>query len=496
MRAFSIVILLLAVPLFAQRYDDAITVNVVDVPVYVERFGKPVTGLTRDDFELFVGGKPHPIEYFDVLDEQQAEQQREAAGAPADLARRRLVVLLFHVEAPSHSLQRAQKAAVKYVAAAAATDTLAVATVSAPGVLFIVPFTNDRVAVQRAIATLRPSAARDPFRVATLGVERDIWEEDHPAFQPPAIAGWHVDAAIDMDSVRNDYDNRSLIENLSDLAGRLAPLEGLKEVVLFSEGNGDPAAAYTWAGTQHATIRMHQHYRAAGVILNAVDIGTPRAPGGDALVSGLWAAADGMPDFLTSSFLWSLALDTGGIATFSLPELEKRRRAGYLIGFRAPPGRRSSSIRVHVKNVPLLTDVRYRKAYTLGHETKDEGLFLADALLNDIPQNGVTLDLAVNGTWVAASIPGVELLSYASGQHRLHLDVYFYVFDREQRPVAWNRMQIAVDLEKGREFLSAHPYAMRQEFVLEPGRYVAKALVRIKGTDRVGFERTEFEVKQ
>jgi hypothetical protein len=49
---------------------------------------------------------------------------------------------------------------------------------------------------------------------------------------------------------------------------------------------------------------------------------------------------------------------------------------------------------------------------------------------------------------------------------------------------------------QGREFLSAHPYTMRQQFVLDPGRYVAKALVRIKGTDRVGFERTEIEVKQ
>lgn len=57
--------LLFAVPLFAQRFDEAVTVNVVDVPVYVERFGVPIEGLTRDDFTLFVDGKPQPIDYFD-----------------------------------------------------------------------------------------------------------------------------------------------------------------------------------------------------------------------------------------------------------------------------------------------------------------------------------------------------------------------------------------------------------------------------------------------
>lgn len=497
MRAVSLAVLLLAaVPLFAQRYDDTITVNVVDVPVYVERFGQPVPGLTRDDFELFVAGQPHPIEYFDVLDERQAEAAREAAGLPADLTRRRLVVLLFDVMSSGRSLERAQNAASRYVAVGTAADTFAVATLSSPGVLFLVPFTTDRVAVQRAIATLRPSAARDPFRVATLGVERDIWGEGHRGgFAPPAVAGWHVDSAIDMTALQNDFSQRGLIENLADLAGRLARLEGLKEVVLFSAGTDPSHEAVTWAGTRHAASRMQQQFRAAGVILNAVDIRTPWAPGGDATILNGEPLTTSMPSLLTSDFLWSLALDTGGIATTSLPELVRRQRAGYRIGFRAPPGRRSGSIRLNVKNAGLLTDVRYRKSYTLDHDTKDEGLFLADTLLNDIPQNGVTLDVDVQGTWMAASIPGVELLSYSSELSLVHLDVYFYVFDEQQRAVAWNRMQITIDLQKGRDFLSAHPYTMRQQFVLDPGRYVAKALVRIHDTDRVGFHRTEFEVK-
>ncbi|HEY0373052.1 MAG TPA: hypothetical protein VGD79_13695 [Thermoanaerobaculia bacterium] len=41
---------------------------------------------------------------------------------------------------------------------------------------FITAFTPDRIAVQRAIATLAPSKSRDPFRVATLDDERSPWK--------------------------------------------------------------------------------------------------------------------------------------------------------------------------------------------------------------------------------------------------------------------------------------------------------------------------------
>lgn len=509
MRVAPLAVLLLVLPLFAQRYDDTITVEVVDVPVYVERFGNPITGLTRDDFELFVNGEPHPIDYFDVMAGEVVEEPggdpaaAENVAASIDLKRRRLTVLVFDVSAPPQSLDRARRAAAAYVDGRAADTTFAVATVSWPGVLFIVPFTNDRIAVQRAIATLRPSAARDPFRVAMLDVER-TWDDPGVigdvrgggihggGFEPPAIAGRFVNATLDLAADQNDFSSRGLIDNLMDLADRLAALEGLKEVVLLSEGHEDRAAGYTWAGRLASIVRLHKRFRAAGVVLNAVDISTPRAPGGSAVSRG--TAGGGMPNLTTSAFLWSLALDTGGIATTSMSQLQRRQGAGYVLGFRPPPGKRSSSIHVNVRNVGFLTDVRYRKSYTLERETKDDGLFLADTILNDIPQSGLTLDVSVNGKWIAASVPGVELL--ALNEHRVKLDVYFYVFGEDDRPVAWNRLQIAVDIEKGREFLSANPYTMRQEFVLEPGRYVAKALVRIVGTDRIGFQRVPFEVEQ
>lgn len=506
--------LLLAVPLSAQRFDEAVTVNVVDVPVYVERFGVPIEGLTRDAFTLFVDGKPQPIEYFDVVEDRQASEAAAADAQYADLKRRRLVVLLFDVASSSYSLHRSREAAMKYVSAGTAGDSFAVATIGRSGVHFIAAFTNDRVAVQRAIGTLAPSASHDPFRIATLEAERSVWAEatrggaeagsgtfgdiwsDQVApggvgnSSAAANAAQFQQIAQEMEALEEEGLDIGFIENLTGLADRLAPLEGVKQVVLLSERRGDDDDR---GSVIRRATRLHQHYRSAGVILNGVDIRPLTVPAGDAISTEPGGRAR-MPSALASNFLYTLALDTGGIVTSTLPQLLDRNRLAYVIGFQTRPGVAKGSIRVEVKDLPLLTDVRYRKSFDLGAaKTADKGLFLADTLVNDIPQNGVTLDLRVKGTEVTASIPGVELLSYASGKP-LGLEVFFYVFDGEGRPFAWNLLQVAVDLEKGRDFLSANSYSMRQDLALKPGHYVVKALVRIAGTDRVGFRRADLAV--
>jgi VWFA-related protein len=505
--------LLVALPLFAQRFEDAVTVNVVDVPVYVERFGVPIEGLTREDFTLFVDGKPQAIDYFDVVEDQRGPEA--AAGVHADLKRRRLSVLLFDVAASSHSLQRSREAAMKYVSAGTAGDSYAVATIGRSGVHFIAAFTSDPVAVQRAIGTLAPSASHDPFRIATLDAERstwaqatrggaeagsgsfsDIWRDQvAPGGMGTSSAAANAEAfertVAQMEALEEETLSVGFIENLTGLADRLAPLEGVKQVVLLSERRSDDDDGQ--GSVIRRATRLHAHYRAAGVILNGVDIRPLTVPAG-AAISTEPGGRTRMPSALASNFLYTLALDTGGIVTSSLPQLRERNRIAYVIGFQTRTGVTKGAIRVEVKDRPLLTDVRYRKTFDLGAaKTADKGLFLADTFVNDIPQNGVTLDLRVKGTEVTASIPGVELLSYASARP-LGLEVFFYVFDGEGRPFAWNLLQVAVDLEQGRDFLSANPYTMRQDLALQPGHYVVKALVRVAGTDRVGFRRAELTV--
>ena len=52
---------------------EEVTVQLIDVPVYVFSRGKPIRNLTKDDFELFVNGKPQAIDYFDPIAFEPAE---------------------------------------------------------------------------------------------------------------------------------------------------------------------------------------------------------------------------------------------------------------------------------------------------------------------------------------------------------------------------------------------------------------------------------------
>src|SRR5438128_564223 len=70
MRRFACVVslLLLAAAAVAQ-VRESVTVEVVEVPVYITTSdGKPIRGLTKDAFELSVDGKRMPIDYFDDVD--------------------------------------------------------------------------------------------------------------------------------------------------------------------------------------------------------------------------------------------------------------------------------------------------------------------------------------------------------------------------------------------------------------------------------------------
>jgi hypothetical protein len=82
-----------------------------------------------------------------------------------------------------------------------------------------------------------------------------------------------------MEALERESDSFGFIENLSALADRLAPLEGVKQVVLLSErrsGKDGEGPVISRAK------RLHARYRAAGVILNGVDLRAPFVPGVDA----------------------------------------------------------------------------------------------------------------------------------------------------------------------------------------------------------------------
>src|SRR5262249_52761478 len=137
MKSFGLAIAFVTTAAFAQVREN-VTVQVVEVPVHVTGSdGVPVTGLTRDNFRLYVDGKPQAIDYFDALDFAKLEPEQVK-----DPRQRRLYTLVFDITSTPNELQRAQRAALKLIDDAAENHTFAVASVGFGPLKMVVPFTR------------------------------------------------------------------------------------------------------------------------------------------------------------------------------------------------------------------------------------------------------------------------------------------------------------------------------------------------------------------
>src|SRR5207247_7027385 len=73
--------------------------------------------------------------------------------------------------------------------------------------------------------------------------------------------------------------------------------------------------------------------------------------------------------------------------------------------------------------------VSYRPSYSPAAPSmsSENGLQLADILLNDIPQNGITVNVSAKGSTVSVSIPAREILAQVD-EKSARADAMIYVF--------------------------------------------------------------------
>ena len=101
-------------------------------------------------------------------------------------------------------------------------------------------------------------------------------------------------------------------------------------------------------------------------------------------------------------------------------------------------------------------------------------------LLNDIPQNGVSVAVSAKAAGgeseIAVSVPGRELLALL----------------KERR--AWTQKTLTIDPARAEELLAANGLTMRASFKLPPGAHVAKAVMWLREPELMGFGRASFDV--
>jgi VWFA-related protein len=540
---------LLAAALLLATQRETTTVEVVQVPVYVSANGAALSGLTKDNFELYVNGKRQTIDYFDVVDFAAPAAAPAPAVKPADapaaspstahsdLRQRRLYLFLFDlVYSSDDAITRAQRAAAGYLKKAAPADSFAVGMYTEThGIDILLPFTTDRRSVNYIIHRLGITAAADPARLAVAYPKSPARLVDQrPKDGPEAPRGTEDDGITNTSEIDFDADvasgpadppvfrsvahetlkdpQRRLLghemDALSQMAGRLASFEGHRHVVLLSSSfnaalmhGGGSANTVDLFGSatspRNASMlqisdpevtrslkAMIRSFNSAGVFLDAIDIAGVRAS---------WSSSS------DSEGLTVLARDTGGQVVLNhndlgqaIQTLADSQRIVYTLAFHAKDtGKADNSISVKLKNVPRGVSMTYRPGYSTvaPKATASDPLRLADILENDIPQTGVNLQVrplpSGGNAAIDVELPAGELIALSGGKP-VAGDILLYVYSG-RRVAAFKAKRLVLDPAK---LDAARPLHLQQDFGLPPGRYTAKVLLRLDGSDAVGFATT------
>lgn len=494
---------------------ERITVEAVDVPVYVFSKGKPVRNLTKDDFELYVNGKRQPIDYFEAVDFAETRSAAAAARpetAPASQAQlqdRRLFLFLFDlVYNRPGALDRSRRAAVEMVNHSLPGDLFAVATLtSGNGVVFASPFLRDRDAVRRAILRLAASKEPDALAASIIGADMET-AQAWVTFVVPADTDKGNRAGLMSEDVASEllalskpeYHAReeSLAKNqvrvLGELASRLRDLDGYKHVILFSQGfHIDPMSKRVPAEFPEVA-EMAGAFRSANAFLDTVDL-TANATGAVDVRIMASAGRTPIPDSGNESLQWISSVTGGkwihwknGLAP-ALDELSSAYSAAYRLGFKpvdAPNAR--NDIEVRVKNLPRGATVSFRKGFAGTASLRSaplDGLRLADIIQNDTPQSGTPPEISVVGRRIDVVVPVIQLskqFGVVDGAN-----VMLYVFNSKGVPVLSREKKFAIPAN------AAADLVVQQTLDLAPGSYVAKVLMR--AGDSLAFVKQPFAIE-
>ena len=536
-RAFcALLLLLLAAALGAQPLRESITVEVVNVPVYVHRGEQPVEGLTRESFELLVNGKPQAIEYFDVIGAADPGAKADAAAVARTMRERRLFLLIFDIAfSRPFQIEKAREAALQLLAGAKPGDYFAVATFAPhKGIQVLVPFTPDTTAVTLAVKGT-VAGIEDPLRIAVpralrtsmmaqmAGVEavpnpRDASERPSSADDegtprdgdgnPIPAPGMSKGQARERNRRMTLEEQRPIIEEqlstLANLARRLSALEGQKHVVLLSEGFDmsaldDPRRQV--GATKDLTApyiaklfeQMAEPFRSSGVFLHTLEV-SGLAAGQARFAVGNDAGSPSLGVVRRQEGMNLLASHTGGEYLHdrndlhaALADVTNTYRHGYLLGFRpanAKDGYNSISVRLKGQRGAKVTH-RFGFETTTPVVNRADALHLADIILNDVPQNGVPAQLAMREGRLIALIPRDQLAAVLGGQWG-RAELMVYVFDASGSALDFRRA--VIDVPAGANDV----YPVSVVLGLPPGPYTIKALLR--AGDSLGLSRVKLNV--
>jgi VWFA-related protein len=530
-------LLILALPLAAQTFDEKVTVHYVEVPVTVLRDGNPVRGLTKDNFDLSDDGRKRAVESFEAIDF--AASDTAASVSPLNPAARRNFLLLFDLSYSNPTtIARAQTAARSFISRSIGSrDLVSIGIVDIDrGFRFVTAFTTDREMLVSAIADPRNFRTNDPLQISGKSALEAAPQSTAGLSEKDSVAMENlVDIARQsdrLDDSRSRTRVRREVEMLSTVARSLQKLAGRKHLVLLSEGfdprlvTGRDAAETEEQDEENRAVShgemwkvdsdkrfgspdsmksidlMADAFRKADVVLHAVDI------------QGVRVQNDvrGGAKFNSNGGLFLLADATGGTVfrnsndiSAEFDRLTHQHEVVYILGFHAPLGRPGQfhELKVKLVNVPGARLQHRGGYYDPGNETTVErALTTAEVIVNDMPQDAIgmaalTASFPTDGPTaqvpVVLEISGPDIVR-AAKNNIATADIFSYAFD-ESGVVRDSLFQrVVLEMAKVGDRLGTTGIRFYGTLHLPPGKYAVKNLVHILETDSKGYRRLDLTV--
>jgi VWFA-related protein len=492
-------------------FTEEIEVNLVDLKVVVTSFwGRPVTSLTRDDFEIWEDGERREISHFALVTDGLVDGAAEVSAPPPSGATwsgtaqptttfDRSIILAFDSAIDRPHLRRALKAARDFVAEHSGDRIWWSVVMLAARPHSLLPLTNDAREVVETLDSLlaQNAALRSRFLFPAPPVPRS-----------PHLEGPWCRLVLTEQSLSYPYE----AYNLSEIFRAYASVPGAKACVIYKQGTG----GYFFAGALgFMQLRRHmdlwrdlgRQASSAGFKVYTMDVRGLNYPGGGSADGNVSAAISRRPGSIGGGPI-ALAYNTGG-AAYALNHLDEALEAAaretgtyYSMAFVAPhdhdgrahdlevkvPGRRWLQVRhssgfYDVDPRTLLVEHLAAPA----HFPKDGGLLPLTLQVSSRRSGEDELDLTATATTLAESLTLVP----KEGARVAEVDLFVAVHDSTGALVSLKQEQGRVRAPAAAEQVELSvPLHLR----LSPGSYTLSLALYDPVSDLSGIATTEIDL--
>lgn len=235
-----------------EKLVESIEVRVVNVDVVVtDRAGKPVTGLTKDDFELWENGKPQTITNLYEIRPTKEGETLNVAGAleptaspapalpPVEMRTRRVALFIDNSSLPVFDRTKVMKALEKFVDNNMRPGDETTLVTWNPGLKIVAPFTSDHNALKAAIKTLGQHVNPGPGDMifSEDRIKKECNDYIGQAMERPPLLTWdqaygYCKSAVSVYADEMMRNARSVLEGMRLTSTTLAGLDGKKVMVI------------------------------------------------------------------------------------------------------------------------------------------------------------------------------------------------------------------------------------------------------------------------